>query len=649
MIKETTVLDEAANREMPVDTYWDLFTQEELDKSRKLSQFASNIYNSFFNSHFQWKIKWIKNYTQYSADKKIDYLQHKSTSWKSVVTTPLTKILTDGLLDKLYSLKFSMYIDFEWKMSDSKKNWITDLNYMLQETSWMYEESVKQIQDAWQTGEWFAFVDLITRDVEWEYIKYSAKKILDWELWSTTKQFVVEKIEPIYEYVPWSRVIFETNKSYEQSRFHGVVLKRTKKEFLNQFWYLLDSSKPWDDIFKKLLTHSNKSVMQTDAIIAKRLKDYEISLLEWWLKATNPEWYQRWVDLWIMWIVTPMSESSIFQMKDYDDEYEVYIHIEHSENEMYILINWMLVYNGTSPYGEHNPIIRIAAREEWWVWPCEWASQSLVTIQKMYDNVFNSFNDALRITLWPMFTSQWSITMQWTENWTLEWEDWKVIKVNGDWDIKPLKLIEGNELTSKSQNFLEYLWSLWSMIVRMNRYSWPSNVWGIERSPRAADYQRQRWEDVLRPISHSITLSQSRTLKLWLYLLKTRMPQESLLKIPYGEQVIELAIEDIINNMNITFKPDNLMDTVEDQDVENILKVIWIVDKYSRDNDLPEVSRVDSEELIKTLTWWIKNWSIIKWDKRFQKEQKVARKIREERAAAESAAAAQWQVNNEID
>lgn len=570
-----------------------LFSHEQIQSSTRVLNFAAWVFNLFQSSHWRWKVEWIKNYTMYNADHKISYHLTKSLKWKSAVKTPLTQVLTDALSNKVRWLNFSIdyTVPVSSERSKEKNWWFLD---WIDKSSNLKNESILSADDATETWEWFWFCRLDYSNYLLEYNRMLANQ----ESWWKEESIKVESTLCRTEYVPRSHVIYEANKNYNTSRFYWIIFKKTRSEFMRMFWHHIDlEMHPDIDQLQSFLKWETSRVMKLDYIYAKRLKDYESALLQTAMNDIDPTTSARHMQMWLWyWQTDPMREIDVYNMSYYNNEFEIYLHLE--EETMTIMVNWHTIIDIPNPYRWVNPLIRIAKKAQWWTWPCDWTTQSLAIIQKMYDNVFNTFNDALRIALNPMFTSQWAINFPWMEDWVMVWEDRKVIQVNWDWVLKPFDLVIPNDLVARSQQFLEYLRSLWALIVNLNRYTWPSQWWWIERVTDWVNSQIQISQDVMRWISASMAEWYKNTIKCFLFLIKTQLPKSLSLQFELNWSVENISVSDIISNTNISYNVDNMVDVARMTEINDIMKLIDLVWRLPQDPWFP-VQRVDVDELVR--------------------------------------------------
>jgi len=603
---------EEFDKQAPIET-----TDYEIEaRSSRLVNYASWVFKLFQATHRRWKVEWIKNYTMYNADQKISYYLTKSLKWKSAVKTPLTKVLTDALANKVRWLNFSIdyTINSTSEIKKNKNGWLLD---WIDRSSNLKSESLLAADDASETWEWFWFNRL-------DYSKY----LLDynrmiWSEWNEWKEesILIESTMCKTEYVPRSHVIYEANKDYNRSRFYWVIFKKTWSEFMDMFWIHINrSTYPDTNKLREFLKSKTSRIMSADYILAKRLKDYEAWILETAMNEINPSMFEQYQWLWLWyWAKDPMKEVDVYNMSYYNNEFEIYLHLE--KETMTVAVNGHIVIDIPNPYWSVSPLIRVAKKDQWWTWPCDWTTQALAVIQKMYDNVFNTFNDALRIALNPMFTSQGAINFPWMEDWVMVREDWKVIQVNGDWMLKPFDLVIPNDLVARSQQFLEYLRWLWALIVNLNRYTWPSQAWWIERVTDWVNSQIQVSQDVMRPISASMAEWYKNTVKCFLFLIKTQLPKNMSIKFEWESWTNELWLSDLISDINIAYSVDNMVDIARINEVNDIMKLIELIWRLPQDPSFP-VQRVDIDELVRYVWELLWQSSLLMSDKKIIKQQK---------------------------
>ena len=202
--------------------------------------------------------------------------------------------------------------------------------------------------------------------------------------------------------------------------------------------------------------------------------------------------------------------------------------------------------------------------------------------------------------------------------------------------MKLFDLVMPNDLVARSQQFLEYLRWLWALIVNLNRYTWPSQAWWIERVTDWVNSQIQVSQDVMRPISASMAEWYKNTIKCFLFLIKTQLPKSMSIKFEWESWIDELKLSDLVSDINIAYSVDNMVDIARINEVNDIMKLIELIWRLPQDPNFP-VQQVDVDELVRYVWELLWQSSLLMSDKKIIKQQK-----RKERLAKKLS----WQQQN---
>lgn len=222
-----------------------------------------------------------------------------------------------------------------------------------------------------------------------------------------------------------------------------------------------------------------------------------------------------------------------------------------------------------------------------------------------------------------MYMSTGAQRIEWFETWYLDWEPYKIIKNLWEGKVERLDLWDD---VSNGFSMLQSLYEMASQISGVTRYTWAWAWQGVERSPRAADYQVQITLEVLKPIVSSISRALDATSKIWCKLAQTKLPPKCIVSImgEKGKEVFKkITLEDLENDFTIKYNNSSIADYTKSKklnDIQNFMnywQMLWqdparnayILDQESLVKKVAELLEIDwalltSEEYKKVREEW---------------------------------------------
>ena len=224
-----------------------------------------------------------------------------------------------------------------------------------------------------------------------------------------------------------------------------------------------------------------------------------------------------------------------------------------------------------------------------------------------------------------MYMSTGSQRIEWFETGYLDWEPYKIIK--NMWEGKVERMDLWDDVTN-GFSMLQSLYEMASQISGVTRYTWAWAWSGVERSPRAADYQVQITLEVLKPIVSGISRALDMTSKIRCQLAKTKLPPKSIVSImgeKWSEVFKKISLEDLENDFIIKYNNSSIADYTKSKklnDIQNFMQYwqqlgndparnAYILDQEAIIKMVAELLDIDGalltpEELQKVREeWWI--------------------------------------------
>ena len=242
-----------------------------------------------------------------------------------------------------------------------------------------------------------------------------------------------------------------------------------------------------------------------------------------------------------------------------------------------------------------------------------------------------------------MYMSTWAQRIKWFETWYLDWEPYKIIKNLWEGKVERVDLWDD---VSNGFSMLQSLYEMASQISGITRYTWAWAWQGVERSPRAADYQVQITLEVLKPIVSAISKSLDATSKIWCKLAQTKLPPKSIVSImweKWKEVFKKISIEDLENDFTIRYSNSSIADYTKNKklwDIQNFMQYwqqLW-------QDPARNAYIIDQEAIIKKVAELLDiDWAVLSPDeyKRIREEWSVATAQADTAAQVEAAKAQQ--------
>ena len=581
------------------------------DTYKYLHSLVPSVFNYFDKNFWWWKIEWYKKYIWYAWDRQFA-LESKWQAWRSNIVTPLTRVFADALYNRIFDSEFNIdvyattpswskeyTVKIDWEeVERSPKKSVEALNEWCYITSSIDANIKKAAKDAVNMWDWFWRVDMHVADEYQNWVTDSKNN--DWK--ASTKWYELKKCNAVAEYIPWEEIIYDAHKDFEESEFVWRRRIESENRFKARWDWLVDYSDKTADYINK---EWNKQLFfDKDYSKFRNLKQYEALL------KNNSFWF---VETDIYWL----------DNDNLKDKWETYEHW--TKDTLTVCRNGYVLYDWPNPYWDTIPFVHL------WLWISanQWVNdgicQLLLSIQILYDLVYNGYADYLKRHFNPMYMSTGAQRIEWFETGYLDWEPYKIIK--NLWEGKVERLDLWDDVTN-GFSMLQSLYEMASQISGVTRYTWAWAWSWVERSPRAADYQVQITLEVLKPIVSGISRALDMTSKIWCQLAKTKLPPKCIVSImgeKWKEVFKKITLEDLENDFTIRYSNSSIADYTKSKklnDIQNFMnywQVLWndparnayIIDQEAIIKKVAELLDIDwallSPEELQAVReqWWV--------------------------------------------
>ena len=537
------------------------------DVSKYLHNLVPSVFNYFDKYFWKWKIEWYKKYIWYAWDRAFALLE-KWQAWRSNIVTPLTRTFADALYNRIFDSEFVVEVyattpawskeytvKINWEdVAWSPKMSVEALNEWCYITSNVDANIKKAAKDAVNMWDWFWRVDMNVADEYQNWVTDSKNN--EWK--ASTKWYELKKCNAVAEYIPWEEIIYDAHKDFEESEFVWRRRIESDAKFKARRWWLISIDQKTSDYLNK--EWNKRLFFDKDYSKFRHLKEYENLL------RNNSFWFV---------------ETDIYGLdgENLKAKWETYEHW--TKDTLTVCRNGYVVYDWPNPYWDTIPFVHL------WLWIStnqgvnDGICQLLLSIQILYDLVYNWYADYLKRHFNPMYMSTWAQRIEWFETGYLDWEPYKIIK--NLWEGKVERLDLWDDVTN-GFSMLQSLYEMASQISGVTRYTWAWAWSGVERSPRAADYQVQITLEVLKPIVSSISRALDATSKIWCKLAQTKLPPKCIVSImgEKGKEVFKkITLEDLENDFTIRYSNSSIADYTKSKklaDIQNFMnywQLLW--------------------------------------------------------------------------
>jgi hypothetical protein len=522
------------------------------------------------------KLKGIKNYIMYKGDRTVYLKNSPKEKWKTNTKSVLTMILTDLVYSKIFNLDFSVYSRY---IKDPNKNEVSaqdfqdtsDVNYdpaydashtsvdenqalidFCFSSSELKYNLWQQIWDLVAVWEWFAYVDMQNSEARIEYNKELWKLQSEWidkkeaKAQMDSKAFFIPKSNAVYNYIPYSNVIYEFDKDFYKSSFVWVFSFEDLDVFLSEHPFINMTTAD-----KHFVLNSKRTIYWKDFNRVKMLSDFESTIL-WSCDNTNLN-----------------SQNDIgnnitiaeWRIISYETEVnkkigEVY---KHWTNEtLTIFFNGHLIYDGANPIQWHIPIVRMNKMNIGGCTTSQWTTETLIDIQTSFDLISNSADDSLKLTLANLFYTKWYANIEWVWDYIPVWDTGRIFK----WDVDSIQRLELGKFDYNTLKMMDHYRQQGVMSVWLNN---TSSFWDGSAQQTTWNFNKlyNLSLDVLRQAIFSIWFWLTKAYKIWSIKALTTLPPKIKTTVTWDDGTakdIEIKLANIVSDSEIVYQPLSIND-----------------------------------------------------------------------------------------
>lgn len=596
--------------------------QKYLKRNEDVYQSISTIAREYFWYKEKYilpkKLKGLKNYIMYKWDRAVYLKNSKNEKWKTNNKSMITKILTDLVYSKLFSLDFQAYA--RW-IKSADKNEVTKEE--IQDTSDIfynekYDKSHVSVDEnqafldfciasselkynLWQViydltavWEWFAYVDMLHSDAKVTLDKNIGKALAE-AASDADKDFIkakyeqeyieVSKSNAVFDYIPFSNVIYEYDKDFYKSSFVWVIEFADIHEYLDKHTYI-NMNEQW----MHYVLNNKSHIISRDYNRVKLLSDFEDHVL-WACDNKNFKNQQ--------WLVTTIieAENSIIESSNEINKNRVSIYSHWTPYTLTVFMNWNLVYDWINPVCEWViPIVRLSKVNIGWVATSWWTTEVLLDIQKSFDLIGNSADDSLKSSLSPIYYTKWYANVEWLWDYIPVWDWYRIFK----WDLDAINKLDLTNFDYNVLKMLDYYWNQWVMAVGLNRTSatWD---WSVQQTSNNFNKLYSLSLDVLKSAIFSIWHWLTKAFKIWAMLAHTKLPPRIKAQVTWDDSTLldaEIIISNVVSDTEIVYQPLS----VNDYQYQNLVNNFTLFSNFLALNRNDPTSNVVNYD----------NWAIIK-------------------------------------
>lgn len=613
---------------------YELYLKDNDDVTREIRELAQQYFQYKEKFILPKKLRGIKNYIMYKGDRAVFLERSKKDRWKSNIKSPMTKILTDLVYSKIFNLDFVIYSrsikdpnaretdeQVIGAVTDKEDTPQADLAHISVDENQAFADFCfsssecrhglsQQIWDLCSVWEWFAYVDMQTHDVYFDYNKSIAEEMLKME-WTLTdddrarikkqmweKPFALNKSNAVYKYIPFSNVVYEFDKDFYDSSFVGVYIYDDLDVYLASHTFIKMTPASRNFVIKKKSVFSGKDYNKVK--LFSSYNDYVLSSCKG-KPVTNQDSLDKIIGDVEAGLMTGVNEVN-------KKKGEIYEH--RTDETLTIFFNWNLIYDGPNPILPWIiPIIRMSKSDVWGATTSEGTTETLIDIQTSFDLISNSTDDALKATLSPIFYTKGYANIEWVGDTMPIGEGYKILKG----DLDSIQRLETIRFDYGALRMLDYYWQQGLMAVGLNNVS-AYTEGSVQQTSNNFNRLYSLSLDVLKPAIFSIWFGLTKAFKVWTILAEKKLPPSIKVKVQWDDTTakdVVIRLSNLLSDSEIVYEPMS----INDQQYQNIVNNFTLFSNFLQANKMNPITNVinyDNASLIKQFgkAVWLK-WFLI--------------------------------------
>jgi len=593
--------------EKPNTKSYEKYLRDNDDVIRDITSIAKGYFDYKEKFILPKKIKGIKNYIMYKGDRAVYLQNNKKESWKTNGKSTLTKILTDLVYSKIFNQDFQV---FSRAIKNPNKGEVTaeeiqdkeDSTYSpeldAQDTSidenqafldWCFMSSrIKsalgaQMRDVCGVGEWYAYIGMETSDAKIQYDKEAGLKLsklksvskedreaINKEL--NSKPFSIIKTNAVYDYIPYSNVIYEFDKDFDDSSFVGVFTFQDIDKVLSKYDFI------------KLTDEQKFYILNHKAPIVG--KDYNrVKLLNSMEDFISSQCNYNAKDASSFFSSIKIAEESIIANKTEINKKVGECYAHWTNETVSILFDGHLIYDGPNTLGM-IPINRMNKINIGGVCTSEGCTETLIDIQTSFDLISNSADDSLKTSLNPIFYTKGYANIEGIEDHIPMGDAYKIYKG----DVDSIQKLDLAKFDYNILKMLDHYRQQGIMAVGLNNVS----SFGDDSAQQTSGNFNKLYSlslDVLRSTIFSVGYGLTKTYKIWSILAQTKLPPSIRTQVTGddGSQAdVTIKLANILNDTDIVYQPLS----VNDYAYQNLVNNFTLFSNFTAQNRNDPTSNV---------------------------------------------------------
>jgi len=254
-------------------------------------------------------------------------------------------------------------------------------------------------------------------------------------------------------------------------------------------------------------------------------------------------------------------------------------------DDLAIMINWYIYYDGASPYPFWDPFWIIVFEKLPWTCMWRWIGHKVSTLQQQATSLYCKIRDAVNQHIAPMYSVvKWMLSkdQSWQTAQTITYTPWKVIQVESpdikNWWINPIDFVDFNMVQIARDE-------LNATIARAQEIIWTNSYvqWGqgkVERSWMAASLKVWVTKTRLKPIEASIQRFDQHMFEQWLWLASLSENKDLVVRVLWEDWAYKYSTitpSDLMNKFDITVDIDWLIEQTRVQRTQEAIQLLQAI------------------------------------------------------------------------
>ena len=548
------------------------YTKEE----ERLRTLMLNTINAYRTLIFPEAYEIIKAKLLFTWDIKAAY-KELGEDMKTAAVYPLISSIFDSFSANLYDSVVTPKVSAreEWDISQTTMaqdfcDWALDIS-----DSESAKKLIRNEAALLGTSYWMAGWDKRTKK-----IKYNK----NWISVTNTREIS----QPTVEFVSFFELFYDLSTTkFDRARWKARRKIVSLDEVQKRYWSLIDFT---EKVKKQIQNSKNEQICNLDFTKIYEIKNYEDIYCKWDYNIAN--------------MISFLEDNVLMSITDKNPLLEV---IEYrDDDQLAIMINGRIYYDGDSPYPAWDPFGIVVYEELPWTCRGNGIGQKIMPHQRQASFYFSKIKDAIGQHIDPMYTvAKWAIvaangkTPQ-----TISWMPWKVLEIADpaipNAGITPISFVKYEIINIAVQQLNDAITRA-QETVGTNSYvqGWAGKV---ERSFGAANLKVAVTATRLKPINASLSKFDQHMFEQWLALASQFLDDEFAVKVlgPSGYEYRTIKPFDLINKFDITVDIDAIRDLTKSERSQTALNMLNAIAPFNM-NPISNTPAVAPETVVKLM------------------------------------------------